>query len=291
MAGIHDLLNWIDSQRRTVGRNLSDLVRNPKDYLTGVANELPNTVREYASDPMNFVGGGAGTFIGKGAKTWQAAEHARAQKMAAEGVDPRVIWKETGNWQGPDGQWRQEISDATARLRLDFESMPRYKDTYLNKQIDMPLGGVLDHPELFMAYPEMLRKIRISEIQKQPDWMPDSVTSGGYRESFRPSQPAKIDVRAKTGTDARSVLMHELQHDIQQARETGWARGGSEHSAGSFDNYRNLAGEAEARATQARMMMDAAQRRATFPADSYDVPLEQLILRRPLKDLMNVRTD
>lgn len=43
--------------------------------------------------------------------------------------------------------------------------------------------------------------------------------------------------------------------------------------------YRSLAGEAEARATQARLGMDAAQRRATFPEDSYDVPINQLIVR------------
>jgi hypothetical protein len=42
--------------------------------------------------------------------------------------------------------------------------------------------------------------------------------------------------------------------------------------------YRSLAGEAEARATQARLPLNAEQRRATFPADSYDVPLDSLIL-------------
>lgn len=46
-----------------------------------------------------------------------------------------------------------------------------------------------------------------------------------------------------------------------------------------YDAYRRLAGEAEARATQARMNMDMAQRRATFPLDSYDVPVNQLIIR------------
>ncbi len=46
-----------------------------------------------------------------------------------------------------------------------------------------------------------------------------------------------------------------------------------------FDAYKKLAGEAEARATQARIPLDAAQRRALFPADSYDVPLDSLILR------------
>jgi hypothetical protein len=43
--------------------------------------------------------------------------------------------------------------------------------------------------------------------------------------------------------------------------------------------YRRLAGEAEARATQARMNMNAAERRAKFPYDSYDVPVSDLIVR------------
>jgi hypothetical protein len=46
-----------------------------------------------------------------------------------------------------------------------------------------------------------------------------------------------------------------------------------------FDAYKKLAGEAEARATQARLPLDAAQRRALFPEDSYDVPMNQLIVR------------
>jgi hypothetical protein len=43
--------------------------------------------------------------------------------------------------------------------------------------------------------------------------------------------------------------------------------------------YRRLAGEAEARATQARMNMTPAERRAMFPYESYDVPVNQLIVR------------
>ena len=43
--------------------------------------------------------------------------------------------------------------------------------------------------------------------------------------------------------------------------------------------YRRLAGEAEARATEARMNMSAAERRAKFPYDSYDVPINSLIVR------------
>ena len=43
------------------------------------------------------------------------------------------------------------------------------------------------------------------------------------------------------------------------------------------EQYKRLAGEAEARATQARRGMTMEQRRATFPYKSYDVPIDELI--------------
>ena len=46
-----------------------------------------------------------------------------------------------------------------------------------------------------------------------------------------------------------------------------------------FDLYQRLGGEAEARATQARMNMTPEQRRAMFPEESYDVPMNELIIR------------
>jgi hypothetical protein len=46
-----------------------------------------------------------------------------------------------------------------------------------------------------------------------------------------------------------------------------------------FNLYQRLAGEAEARAVQSRMNMTPEQRRATFPEESYDVPLNELIIR------------
>jgi hypothetical protein len=45
--------------------------------------------------------------------------------------------------------------------------------------------------------------------------------------------------------------------------------------------YNRLAGEAEARAVQKRMNMTDTQRRVIFPYESYDVPVNQLIVRTP----------
>jgi hypothetical protein len=61
MAGLQDLLSWADNKRRVVGRNLSDLVNNPVDYLSMTAANIPQTVKEYGEDPMNFIGGGIGS--------------------------------------------------------------------------------------------------------------------------------------------------------------------------------------------------------------------------------------
>lgn len=45
----------------------------------------------------------------------------------------------------------------------------------------------------------------------------------------------------------------------------------------SMNIYKSLAGEAEARAVQTRMNMTPEQRRATFPEESYDVPIKNLV--------------
>ena len=46
------------------------------------------------------------------------------------------------------------------------------------------------------------------------------------------------------------------------------------------EQYRRLAGEAEARAVQKRVDYDPYLRRKIFPLESYDVPIEELIIRR-----------
>jgi len=48
-----------------------------------------------------------------------------------------------------------------------------------------------------------------------------------------------------------------------------------------FGQYQRLAGEAEARATEARMNLTNEERRAKFPYESYDVPVNNLIVRKP----------
>ena len=57
------------------------------------------------------------------------------------------------------------------------------------------------------------------------------------------------------------------------------ARDAARLSGNPIESYMRLAGEAEARAVQSRMNMTPQERLATFPYESYDVPINQLIVR------------
>lgn len=234
----------------------------------------------------------AGMFVGKGSKTWDAINAKKAEELAAKGVDPRKIWQETGTWKGPDGMWRQEVDDSGARM--DAHSI-RYLESAqaINPLKTGKLSDVLTHRKAYGAYPDA-QDIGVDFAYKGK--------GGAYAAKTEWGDPEQIAIG--TAADSRSTALHELQHAIQQ-RE-GFARGGSPNDAelmpfirkmyadniDSFGGeshellkmakhraYQNLAGEAEARATQARIPLDAAQRRALFPEDSYDVPVNQLIIR------------
>lgn len=58
MAGLPDLLAWLDNKRRVAGRNLSDLLNDPANALEKTADNTLQTVRELPDDPANFLGVG-----------------------------------------------------------------------------------------------------------------------------------------------------------------------------------------------------------------------------------------
>ncbi len=61
-----------------------------------------------------------------------------AYRLEAEDYMPRFIWNKTGWYRGTDGKWRFEISDAKAKLKLDFnvkeDELPKqYWKSYVRK--------------------------------------------------------------------------------------------------------------------------------------------------------------
>jgi hypothetical protein len=73
----------------------------------------------------------------------------------------------------------------------------------------------------------------------------------------------------KSQANGAGGLAEQIADDLRRATEKSWIS--------PEKQYLNLAGEAEARAVQKRMSMTPAERRATFPLDSYDVPTNELI--------------
>ena len=273
----------------------------PKRAFTGSDPNF-NSQEEAANFAMNMMGGGMGAsrsapagslgmFIGKTAKTWDHAAAAKAAALEKAGADANTIWQQTGTLRGADGMWRQELPDTKAGFRGDFNlSGPNKGNEY--KNVEMPLGGAFNHPELYKAYPELLRNERI-ELVKSADWLPEITNTGSYRKGL-------ITVRNKTEAGAKSTTLHELQHAVQDIE--GFHPGGmpskfyndalarlmaqnpgtpasklnNAASEEAFAQYRALIGEAEARATQARANLTAAERRNLPPEQSYDLPWNSL---------------
>lgn len=239
--------------------------------------------------------GPAFSFAGEQAATADQRSLATAKKRLAAGKSAESVRKATGWHQGTDGKWRFEISDADASLRADTTGIHTAGQMFgwaMKTKDSLPLSDVLWHPALFAAYPSL--------AQVQVKFAP---LSGRIDGSFDPDT-STITVNANADPRAAlSILLHELQHGIQEVE--GFAVGGTPQDkvlmphvrkfyADNIDQfegeshelvamakeraYRNLAGEVEARNTQARRGMTDEQRRATPPSQTADVAEADVIV-------------
>ena len=160
------------------------------------------------------------SFAGEKAITANVGKLDQAKAMLENGADEVEIWQKTGWFKDKDGAWKFEIGDSKARLNPNFKSGGR-------------LGELLEHEELFKAYPE-LKDIKIKKISDE----------GGEKLGYY--DPNKKEIAINNIGD-KSTLMHEVQHAIQEIE--GFAKG----SGAKGENYRLSHGEAEARNVQNRL--------------------------------------
>lgn len=193
--------------------------------------------------------GSLGSFMGVRSKVFDRAKLSEAQEMHGMGEHPDDIWNKTGTFKGADGRWRQEIDDSSAKLKpeafdttlsnkLGEEPVVSLKDVSISKlkggsaqdlidwfaERDKPkkilhLPDVLDHPELFKAYPD-LKAVRVEPL---PKYLEGSQI-GHFAEKDGPAGT----IRLKGDLDpefVKSVILHEVQHNIQA--QEGFARGGN----------------------------------------------------------------
>jgi hypothetical protein len=200
------------------------LLPKPQTGLLNQSTELASSMVNPAAAAKGVSIGLLGTFIGKGSKLWNAESNSIAKALEKEGLAPETIWSQTGNVKAPDGKWRQEISDAEAKIKAQYDPEYQYYRDVNN------LGDILEHPKLFEAYPEA-KNINISQMSGNPFI---GGSSGAYYSPKQISEttgnviPDRIGLyqdRLLNPETTKSSLLHETGHYIQGKENMG--RGGS----------------------------------------------------------------
>lgn len=139
----------------------------------------------------------------------------KASVLAREGASNAKIFNETGAYFGIEGKAKAAISDVNANITDSVKKMISPEDIYGLQRT--PLNEVINHPELFAAYPELKNIDLISE-------MPGSGKMGAY---FKARDEISINTSLpETGDNSfKSVLLHEIQHAIQYI--DGFSPGGN----------------------------------------------------------------
>ena len=219
-----------------------------------------------------------GIFASTGAKTANLDALKVAEEMAVKGASREEIWDATGWFKTRDGKWRFEIKDAESKIK----ELP---DAAFGEKT---LGEVLDHPELFAAYPEA-ESIRVVRSPKEAYILQGA--EGSYSHSG-----GTINL-AEEAADPRSILMHEAQHFVQRkenmspgansgvttpygarrleelSKEFGGNAPADLADRVNYTVYKLTHGEADARNVQARM----AKGYDKHPWETLDVPENTLI--------------
>lgn len=230
------------------------------------------------------------SYAGRNANGANLESLREAQEMQAAGADMESIRKATGWHEGMDGKWRWEIDDSKmeyhragdalfgrnhpeyaeqqrleqkmlygeltdteqARLRALTETWGRERSR-LSERVERGnarLEDVLDHEELFRAYPQ-LRHVRVVFDE----------TPKGVLGSFS-AEGNQITISEELRDAPQDVLIHEIQHAIQNAE--GFAKGSNrqywEEKLTNGDEIQSK-GFQEAREKLIQFQLDEANRR------------------------------
>ena len=158
-------------------------------------------------------------FIGPEAKTWDKDAAFEAAKMEKAKVPAEEIWRATMTGRNADKLWRQELSDLGSTIK---GSKP-YGDLVMEKykagvartgdQAYQPtVDDVLFHHPLKEAYPDL--------FNVPAQLLPATATARG--NLLRDGENLRMRLRPDLASeDARSTILHELQHGIQGQERFG----------------------------------------------------------------------
>ena len=237
----------------------SNLRLEPSDLtLARPAIATPKDIADSTIQQIQFIGPKAANFDQSRLKT--------AKKLLSMGYTDDEVWEKTGTFQGPDGQWRQEVADGPA-VGVTYAQLGLND---VNKKLT--LADIMDHPELFKAYPG-LRNMKFTVTN-----------TGNAYGTFNP-YTGEIELSKELLDDPVEFIKtihHEVQHAIQAIEN--WQGGGNpdsdtsmdvadtelfktwaEYTAGNYKNmdrntmakylvYKSYGGEASAREVEDRIM-------------------------------------
>jgi hypothetical protein len=239
MPTLADIYSTADSFKRRLydtlanpGTSLQQMLGQANDQSRNYLNLMDQATAESGNNPLNFktpANQKLAQMYAEGLQPsgiFKAVEPNiafKALKMEKAGSAPTEIWNKLGVYRNPaDNQWRQEISDKSSFLKGtgDFEStlMNRMKALGKDKTAEpVTVGDVFHHPELFDAYPEL------KDVELR--FTPKNVTAHGRNVSPE-GEKGWIEINPSLNSkDAKSTLLHELQHQIQE--NENWAVGGT----------------------------------------------------------------
>ena len=141
-------------------------------------------------------------FIGPNAKGYNKQNAELAREMYESGqYNRRDIWLETQTILGPDGVFRQEISDHNSRLTTTKAGTYKLQDLFYQ-------------PTLYENYPQ-LKKITV-EIKNTPnEEFHGYINHSGTRIRLNMSDTYEGQTYEFSEQYLHNVLIHEVQHAIQ----------------------------------------------------------------------------
>ena len=232
------------------------------------------------------------SYGGPTAKTVNNSLFVQAIEMENSGKNSEDIRQKTGWFRGMDGKWRFEIDDSKMRFykatKQDINNIEEYKNNkirynglshkisnntataeqqqkfkaaekYIKEyETSKKLSDFVYHPELFKLYPQL----------KEVNFYFDTISAKG---AFYPDSNAIVINPTLSQDEQRESVIHEIQHAIQHiegfadgSTMAQWQKNGAD-SLTAYNNYRNTAGEIEARDTASRINLNSEQRKNTRP--------------------------
>jgi len=278
-------------------------------YMNDPSSRTPLNFGLTALGALPFVPPAAAIFAGPLAKTAKLDQKAIAEGMEKAGRSRDDIWKETGWFKGPEGKWKFEIDDSGAKnLKGLYESR--------NNGVDVNLNKAIKHDDLYKAYPQAKGVLanfgwggegarfspqtkfmeigygrpnpQSSALHETQHFIQDlegfskggnaremGNAMGGYRELNERFNAAFDKYVTSADEIVKSNALQEMDYLKPKIAEFNKFSG----ITSPEEAYTKLAGEAEARAVQARLNMSPATRQQIPPWVSYDIPFEQLKIK------------